>query len=150
MAAAWVSHAFRLMRAPGEPRRLGPLGAERAGADDRRPCSPWPASRGPSGSSPSCARPAGTCAARATFPDHHRYGRADVARPRARRRAAAGARAIVTTEKDLMRLLPFAPLPLPRAVGAARRAHRARRRVPRLAGRAARGRASRAAGRRAA
>ncbi len=47
-----------------------------------------------------------------TFPDHHRYsgaeaaGLADAAR-------SAGARAIVTTEKDLVRLLPFRPLPLP-------------------------------------
>jgi tetraacyldisaccharide 4'-kinase len=47
-----------------------------------------------------------------TFRDHHYYSRADVARIAA---AAdeAGARAVVTTEKDLVRLLPLRPFPLP-------------------------------------
>jgi tetraacyldisaccharide 4'-kinase len=47
-----------------------------------------------------------------SFPDHHRYSRAD-ADGLAERARSAGARAIMTTEKDLVRLLPFRPLPLP-------------------------------------
>lgn len=47
-----------------------------------------------------------------TFPDHHRYRREDAARLAATARAC-GAKAIVTTEKDLVRLLPFRPMPLP-------------------------------------
>ena len=46
------------------------------------------------------------------FRDHHRYSRSDVdAIVSAARDAGAGA--IVTTEKDLVRLLPFRPFPLP-------------------------------------
>lgn len=43
-----------------------------------------------------------------TFADHHRYSRSDVERMSAEARAA-GAAAIVTTEKDFVRLLPFRP-----------------------------------------
>ena len=46
------------------------------------------------------------------FRDHHRYSWADVTAIADAARAC-GARAIVTTEKDLMRLLPFRPFPLP-------------------------------------
>jgi len=46
------------------------------------------------------------------FRDHHRYSAADMTSIAARARAA-GARRIVTTEKDLVRLLPFRPFPLP-------------------------------------
>jgi tetraacyldisaccharide 4'-kinase len=46
------------------------------------------------------------------FADHHRFSRSDAAALVERARSA-GARAIVTTEKDLIRLLPFRPLPLP-------------------------------------
>jgi len=45
------------------------------------------------------------------FADHHRYSARDVARIMSAARAA-GADAIVTTEKDLMRLLPHRPFPL--------------------------------------
>ncbi len=46
------------------------------------------------------------------FPDHHRYAVADVERiARAARQSAA--LAVVTTEKDAVRLLPFRPLPIP-------------------------------------
>jgi tetraacyldisaccharide 4'-kinase len=44
--------------------------------------------------------------------DHHPYSAFDVARVFAEARAA-GARSIVTTEKDYVRLLPFRPFPLP-------------------------------------
>ena len=46
------------------------------------------------------------------FRDHHRYSAADVTRIVERARAA-GARRIVTTEKDLVRLLPLRPFALP-------------------------------------
>ena len=46
------------------------------------------------------------------FPDHHRYTARDVAAVAAAARAE-GAQALVTTEKDVMRILPFRPLPLP-------------------------------------
>jgi tetraacyldisaccharide 4'-kinase len=53
---------------------------------------------------------AGTC----VFGDHHRYARADVDAVAARA-AAAGAALVLTTEKDLVRWLPLAPLPFPLA-----------------------------------
>jgi len=46
------------------------------------------------------------------FRDHYRYAAADVARI-AERARSAGARRVVTTDKDLVRLLPFRPFPLP-------------------------------------
>jgi tetraacyldisaccharide 4'-kinase len=47
-----------------------------------------------------------------TFPDHHWYARADLDRIAAAAHASA-AHAVVTTEKDLVRLLPFRPFPVP-------------------------------------
>ena len=46
------------------------------------------------------------------FADHFRYSHANVDRIAAEARAA-GARVVVTTEKDLVRLLPFRPFPVP-------------------------------------
>jgi tetraacyldisaccharide 4'-kinase len=45
------------------------------------------------------------------FRDHHRYSRADVDAIAGAAREA-GARAVLTTEKDLVRLLPFRPFPV--------------------------------------
>lgn len=53
-----------------------------------------------------------TVAAELPFRDHYAYAAADVARIAARAREA-GARRIVTTEKDYVRLLPFRPLRMP-------------------------------------
>jgi tetraacyldisaccharide 4'-kinase len=110
-ASLGVGTAFQLARVPGEPRRLDLFGA----SAPARPAAPVLAVAG-------IARPqrffeelrsAGWDVKRTVaFPDHHRYSRneasglADAAR-------SAGARAIVTTEKDLVRLLPFRPMPLP-------------------------------------
>jgi tetraacyldisaccharide 4'-kinase len=47
-----------------------------------------------------------------TWPDHHRFTAADVTRMRALV-AGTGASGIVTTEKDMVRLLPLRPLPFP-------------------------------------
>jgi tetraacyldisaccharide 4'-kinase len=44
------------------------------------------------------------------WPDHHRYSRRDVEHVR-RAVAATGAAAVITTEKDLVRLVPLGPLP---------------------------------------
>ncbi len=46
------------------------------------------------------------------FADHHRFDRADIGRMDAAARRS-GATLILTTEKDMMRLLPSRPLPLP-------------------------------------
>jgi tetraacyldisaccharide 4'-kinase len=46
------------------------------------------------------------------FADHHRYSRADLRRISDRARSS-GAACVVTTEKDLVRLLPFRPFPVP-------------------------------------
>ncbi|HEX5474474.1 MAG TPA: tetraacyldisaccharide 4'-kinase [Vicinamibacterales bacterium] len=48
----------------------------------------------------------------ATYRDHHRYSAADTARIM-REARDAGADLVLTTEKDLVRLLPFRPFPLP-------------------------------------
>ena len=52
-----------------------------------------------------------TVAGTLAFTDHHAYSRDDLARIAAAMRTA-GAATVVTTEKDLMRMLPFRPLPL--------------------------------------
>ena len=52
--------------------------------------------------------------ARVAFADHHRYSLADV-RAVAERATAAGAVLVLTTEKDVVRWLPLAPLPFPLA-----------------------------------
>ena len=53
-----------------------------------------------------------TIARELPFRDHHRYDAADVARITSAAREA-GARLIVTTEKDIVRLLPFRPFAVP-------------------------------------
>jgi tetraacyldisaccharide 4'-kinase len=51
-------------------------------------------------------------AGQVVFPDHHWFTRADLDRM-VRAAAEAGAAGIVTTEKDVVRLLPFRPFPVP-------------------------------------
>jgi tetraacyldisaccharide 4'-kinase len=53
-----------------------------------------------------------TIARELPFADHHQFSPADVAGMFATARAA-GAAAVITTEKDWVRLLPFRPFPLP-------------------------------------
>jgi len=53
-----------------------------------------------------------TVADTTAFGDHHRYTRGDVDRVAAAARAA-GAVMVLTTEKDLVRMLPLRPLPMP-------------------------------------
>jgi tetraacyldisaccharide 4'-kinase len=53
-----------------------------------------------------------TVAGTLAFRDHHRYTRGDLARIAAAMRSA-GAAMVVTTEKDVVRMLPLRPLPVP-------------------------------------
>ena len=53
-----------------------------------------------------------TIARELPYRDHYRYSPADVARIAGEARAA-GARLVLTTEKDLVRLLPYRPFPVP-------------------------------------
>jgi tetraacyldisaccharide 4'-kinase len=109
-ASLGVGTAFRLARSPGEPRRLDLHGAS---APARKTTAVLAAA--------GVARPdrffeehrAGGWDVKrtVTFPDHHRYSRADAV-GLAEMARSAGARAIVTTEKDLVRLLPFRPMPM--------------------------------------
>jgi tetraacyldisaccharide 4'-kinase len=106
-----VATVFTLMRQAGEPMRLDFFGP-----------SARVASRGPAYALAGVARPARffeelrasgwTVVGTAPFPDHHRYTTGDLASVVAAARSA-GALALVTTEKDVMRLLGFRPLPLP-------------------------------------
>jgi tetraacyldisaccharide 4'-kinase len=52
-----------------------------------------------------------TIARELPYPDHHRYSRADVTAIADAVRSA-GARSVITTEKDFVRLLPFRPFPV--------------------------------------
>jgi tetraacyldisaccharide 4'-kinase len=110
-ASLGVETAYRLERRTGEPRPLDAVGASAAAR-----------TRAPVLAAAGIARPdrffeelraAGWDVKRTmSFRDHHRYSRADAASLVEAARSA-GARAIVTTEKDLVRLLPFRPLMLP-------------------------------------
>jgi tetraacyldisaccharide 4'-kinase len=110
-ASLGVETAFRLVRTAGRPRRLDLTGAS-APAETSVPVL----------AAAGIARPdrffdelrAGGWDVKRTlsFPDHHRYSRADAA-ALVEAAQSAGARAIVTTEKDLVRLLPVGPMPMP-------------------------------------
>jgi len=106
-----VGTVFTLTREAGEPMRLDLFGP-----------SARVVSRGPVYALAGVARPARffeelrasgwTVVGTAPFPDHHWYTTGDLARVVAAARSA-GAMALITTEKDVMRLLRFRPLPLP-------------------------------------
>ena len=106
-----VEVAFRLERVSGEPRRLDLLNPS-APARMRTPVLAVAGVARPDRFFAE-ARSGGWDVRRtAAFRDHHRYGRADIASIVDAARSA-GARAILTTEKDLVKLLPFRPIPLP-------------------------------------
>jgi len=108
-----VPRAFTLVREPGPPRGIDgrPAGPDGAAA----------AAGGPVHAFAGIARPdrffaelreAGWDVKGVTaFRDHHRYTARDVASLASAARAS-GAGALVTTEKDAVRLLPFRPLPI--------------------------------------
>jgi tetraacyldisaccharide 4'-kinase len=112
LAARWhVSKAFTVLRAPAVPRLVEPWGA-----------APRVPRTAPVVALAGIARPARffedveragwDVADRLTFPDHHVFGARDVEHIAARVRATRAA-LVLTTEKDVMRLLPLRPLPMP-------------------------------------
>jgi tetraacyldisaccharide 4'-kinase len=111
-AAVPVEHLFRLSREPGQVQQWHAAGAVAA----------TPAAWNKVFAVAGIARPARffaelaasgwDIAGTADFADHYRYRPRDIAGMVAAARAC-GASAIVTTEKDLMRLRPFAPFPMP-------------------------------------
>jgi tetraacyldisaccharide 4'-kinase len=108
-----VDRAFGLRRVHGEPRRLDVLSA--SAAADPAPDAPVLALAGighPESFFSELTRAGWRVVETMAFRDHHRYRAADIARIVSRAKAA-GASAVVTTEKDLMRLLPFRPLAMP-------------------------------------
>lgn len=112
LAARWdVEKAFTLSRKAAVPRTVEPYGAAPRVARD----TPVVAVAG-------IARPerffddleadGWRVVDRVSFRDHHRFTRADVASIAARVKQSGAALAL-TTEKDVMRLLPWRPLPVP-------------------------------------
>ena len=93
----------------GARRVLGMTGRR----DARAPgCWPWRASRRRSGSSTICARPDTRSRGRSRFAITIRT-RGATCSGSSRRRQAAGADAVLTTEKDFVRLLPHRPFSMP-------------------------------------
>ena len=100
---------FALSRSLGEPSPL-------------EPNRPWLSLRGPAVALAGIAEPkrfvrsleaAGwSVAGLVEYPDHHHYRQEDLERV-AKAAHAAGVNAVVTTEKDAVRLLPLRPLPVP-------------------------------------
>jgi tetraacyldisaccharide 4'-kinase len=114
LAARWgVPKAFLVTRTPSVPRLIEPYGAA-----PRVPRSaPILAVAGiarPQRFLDDLAANGWTVADALIFRDHHRFGRGDLARI-ARRARQVGAALVLTTEKDVMRLMPWRPLPFPLA-----------------------------------
>jgi tetraacyldisaccharide 4'-kinase len=106
-----VAPAFRLVREAGEPMRLD-LFSPSARATPRGPVYALAGVARPERFFAELQASGWSVVGNAPFPDHHRYTTGDIARVVAAARSA-GATALVTTEKDEMRLLGFRPLPLP-------------------------------------
>ena len=103
-----VTRCFRLRRALGRPRLAGGDAAT-APAEGTRVLAVAGLAR-PQGFFSALAVEGWTLAGQLAFPDHHRFGEADVRRILgAMREARAGM--VVTTEKDWVRLQPLEPLP---------------------------------------
>ena len=92
----------------------------------------WPLSPVRNGSSPPLAGSGFNVASTMFLRDHHRYTPADLARAE-REMRDANAVCIVTTEKDMVRLLPLRPLPFPPGMAPADHARGAGRDVRCLA-----------------
>jgi tetraacyldisaccharide 4'-kinase len=114
LAAKWgVTQAFTVMRTPAVPRMVEPYGAA-----PRVPLSaPVVVVAGiarPERFVDDLAASGWTVAETLIFRDHHRFDRRDLARI-AERVRQTGAQLVLTTEKDLMRLMPWRPLAFPLA-----------------------------------
>jgi tetraacyldisaccharide 4'-kinase len=103
--------AFRLVRVPGEPQRLDLHGASAPARTSTAVLAAAGIAR-PDRFFDELRSAGWDVRQTVSFADHHRYGSADVA-GLVQAARSAGARAIMTTEKDLVRLLPFRPMPMP-------------------------------------
>ena len=106
-----VAHLFRLSRHPGEARQWDPAGATAAEPSAGRVFAVAGIAN-PARFFAELAASGWDLAGTAHVADHYRYRPRDVASLVSAARAC-GAWAMVTTEKDLMRLLPFAPFAMP-------------------------------------
>jgi len=106
-----VAAAFGITRVAEEPRRLDVLSAAVPASTDAPVYAVAGIAR-PERFFQDLARDGWTVVGTLAFADHHRYDTRDVERIVGAAKSA-GATALVTTEKDLMRLLPFRPLALP-------------------------------------
>ena len=114
LAARWgVAHAFTTQARPAVPRAVDPWGgAVRLPRD--RPVLAVAGIAHPAQFFADLERAGWTLADRLAFADHHAFTARDVAAIAARLRAT-GAAAVLTTEKDAVRLLPLRPLGVPAA-----------------------------------
>jgi tetraacyldisaccharide 4'-kinase len=110
-ASLGVHTAFRLVRVAGTPLRLDLHGASAHARTDAAVLAVAGVAR-PDRFFDELRSSGWDVRQAVPFPDHHRYSAADVA-GLVLAAQSAGARAIITTEKDLVRLLPFRPMPIP-------------------------------------
>jgi tetraacyldisaccharide 4'-kinase len=110
-AALGVTRAFRLRRILDRPRLVEPAGRVVAPAAGTRVLAVAGLAR-PKRFFDDLAAEGWTVAGEMAFADHHRYTRRDVAGIVAEMKAVRAVM-VLTTEKDLVRLLPLRPLPVP-------------------------------------
>ena len=110
-AALGVPDVFRLRRFVDRPRLVEPAGRVVSPAAGTRVLAVAGLAR-PGRFFADLAESGWTVASEMSFGDHHRYTAPDLARIVAEMRAVRAVM-VVTTEKDLVRLLPLRPLPMP-------------------------------------
>jgi tetraacyldisaccharide 4'-kinase len=110
-AALGVPTVFRLRRSLERPRLVEPAGRVVSPAAGTRVLAVAGLAR-PERFFADLAGEGWTVAGQMSFDDHHRYTPADLSRVVAEMRAVRAVM-VVTTEKDLVRLLPLRPLPVP-------------------------------------
>lgn len=106
-----VPRMFGLRRQLGAPKLVEPFGQPFAGAPGARVVAVAGVAR-PARFFDDLRRTGWTVATELTFRDHHNFTRRDVDNI-VRAAHAAQAAAVMTTEKDVMRLLPLRPIPVP-------------------------------------
>ena len=111
LGALGVETIFRLARESGSPQPIDEGGRFEPPAAGTRVLAVAGLAR-PERFFADVGRHGWTVAGTLAFRDHHRYTRGDLARVAAAMRSA-GAAMVVTTEKDVVRMLPLRPLPVP-------------------------------------
>lgn len=106
-----VPHAFSLVRTPAPPRLVEPWGTAPRLPRSARVVAVAGIAR-PERFFDEAEQAGWTVVDRVRFGDHHRFSAADIAAIATRTRAAQ-ADLVLTTEKDVMRMLPWRPLPMP-------------------------------------